>query len=128
LRADPRPLGGARGRQGAGTVGGCHDQAGQRQLGLGRDNSFAEIATSEGLDPTDRRLALALELAEDIQDLLRHLATHVGGFVMRRGPLIEMAVVTNAAMEGRTVLEWDKDDIDALGLLKVDILALGSRG
>jgi hypothetical protein len=77
------------------------------------------------LDPTDGRLALALELAEAIQDFPRHLATHVGGFVMSRGPLTEMAVITNAAMEGRTVLEWDKDDIDALGLLKVDILGLG---
>jgi error-prone DNA polymerase len=93
--------------------------------GPGRDSSLQEIAASEGLDPTDRRLGLALELAEEIQDFPRHLATHVGGFVMSRGPLTEMAVVTNAAMEGRTVLEWDKDDIDALGLLKVDVLALG---
>jgi error-prone DNA polymerase len=93
--------------------------------GPGRDSSLQEAAASEGLDPEDRRLGLALELAEEIQDFPRHLATHVGGFVMSRGPLIEMAVVTNAAMEGRTVLEWDKDDIDALGLLKVDVLALG---
>ena len=50
---------------------------------------------------------------------------HVGGFVITRGPLVELAVVTNAAMEDRTVLEWDKDDIDALGILKVDVLGLG---
>ena len=93
--------------------------------GPGRDQSLGEIATAEGLDLSDRRLSLALELAEEIQDFPRHLATHVGGFVMSRGPLIEMAVVGNAAMEGRTVLEWDKGDVDALGLLKVDILALG---
>jgi error-prone DNA polymerase len=93
--------------------------------GPGRDSSLPEIAAAEGLDPSDKRLALALELAEEIQDFLRHLATHVGGFVMSRGPLTEMAVITSAAMEGRTVLEWDKDDIDALGLLKVNILALG---
>jgi error-prone DNA polymerase len=93
--------------------------------GPGRDSSLSEVAASEGLDPADRRLSLALELAEEIQDFPRHLATHVGGFVMSRGPLIELAVVTNAAMEGRTVLEWDKDDIDTLGLLKVDVLALG---
>jgi DNA polymerase III alpha subunit len=68
---------------------------------------------------------LALELAAEIQDFPRHLATHVGGFVMSRGPLTEMAVISNAAMEGRTLLEWDKDDVDALKLLKVDILALG---
>ncbi|USQ74073.1 error-prone DNA polymerase (plasmid) [Roseomonas mucosa] len=93
--------------------------------GPGRDSSLAEIAATEGLDLADRRLRLALELAEEIQDFPRHLATHVGGFVMSRGPLIEMAVVGNAAMEGRTVLEWDKNDVEALGLLKVDILALG---
>jgi error-prone DNA polymerase len=93
--------------------------------GPGRDSTLPGIAAAEGLDPSDKRLALALALAEEIQDFPRHLATHVGGFVMSRGPLTEMAVITSAAMEGRTVLEWDKDDIDALGLLKVDILALG---
>ncbi|UFN51668.1 error-prone DNA polymerase (plasmid) [Roseomonas sp. OT10] len=93
--------------------------------GPGREQSLGEIAAAEGLDLADRRLGLALELAEEIQDVPRHLATHVGGFVMSRGPLVEMAVIGNAAMEGRTVLEWDKDDVDALGLLKVDILALG---
>jgi len=93
--------------------------------GPGRDGGLAEIAETEGLDLSDRRLSLALQLAEEIQDFSRHLATHVGGFVMSRGRLTEMAVVGNAAMEGRTVLEWDKDDVDALGLLKVDILALG---
>jgi error-prone DNA polymerase len=83
------------------------------------------LATSEGLDLRDARLAMAMELAQEIQDFPRHTATHVGGFVITRGPLIELAVVGNAAMEGRTVLEWDKDDIDALGILKVDVLALG---
>ncbi len=93
--------------------------------GPGREDTLAELAQGEGLDLSDRRLSLTLELAAEIQDFPRHLATHVGGFVMSRGPLTEMAVVGNAAMEGRTVLEWDKDDVDALRLLKVDILALG---
>ena len=93
--------------------------------GPGRDDGLKELAAQEGLDLTDRRLGLALELAAEIQDFPRHLATHVGGFVMSRGLLTEMAVVGNAAMAGRTVLEWDKDDVDALKLLKVDILALG---
>ena len=93
--------------------------------GPGREDTLAELAQEEGLDLSDRRLSLTLELAAEIQDFPRHLATHVGGFVMSRGPLTEMAVVGNAAMEGRTVLEWDKDDVDALRLLKVDILALG---
>jgi error-prone DNA polymerase len=93
--------------------------------GPGRDQSLEDLAKEAGLDLADRRLSLALELAAEIQDFPRHLATHVGGFVMSRGPLTEMAVIGNAAMEGRTVLEWDKDDVDALKLLKVDILALG---
>jgi error-prone DNA polymerase len=93
--------------------------------GPGRDDGLKELAAQEGLDLSDRRLGLALELAAEIQDFPRHLATHVGGFVMSRGLLTEMAVVGNAAMAGRTVLEWDKDDVDALKLLKVDILALG---
>ncbi|WP_239002800.1 error-prone DNA polymerase [Rhodovastum atsumiense] len=91
----------------------------------GPEQSLHDLATAEGLDPSDRRLGLALELAEEIQDFPRHLATHVGGFVISRGRLTEMAVLGNAAMAGRTVLEWDKDDIEALRLLKVDILALG---
>ena len=93
--------------------------------GPGRDQSLEDLAKEAGLDLADRRLSLALELAAEIQDFPRHLATHVGGFVMSRGALTEMAVIGNAAMEGRTVLEWDKDDVDALKLLKVDILALG---
>ncbi|WP_456316385.1 helix-hairpin-helix domain-containing protein, partial [Teichococcus vastitatis] len=93
--------------------------------GPGRDQTLPELAAGLGLDPVDTRLGWTLRLAEEIQDFPRHLATHVGGFVISRGPLTEMAVIGNAAMEGRTVLEWDKDDIDALGLLKVDILALG---
>ena len=55
----------------------------------------------------------------------RHLSQHVGGFVMTRGPLCELVPIENAAMEDRTVIEWDKDDLDALGMLKVDVLALG---
>jgi error-prone DNA polymerase len=93
--------------------------------GPGRDDSLDDLAKEEGLDLSDRRLSMTLELAAEIQNFPRHLATHVGGFVMSRGPLTEMAVVGNAAMDGRTVLEWDKDDVDALKLLKVDILALG---
>ena len=93
--------------------------------GPGREDGLEALAATEGLDLSDRRLSLALELAAEIQDFPRHLATHVGGFVMSRGLLTEMAVVGNAAMAGRTVLEWDKDDVVALKLLKVDILALG---
>ncbi|ALV26899.1 error-prone DNA polymerase [Pannonibacter phragmitetus] len=78
-----------------------------------------------GLDPSERRLAMTLELIAEIIGFPRHLSQHVGGFVITRDRLDELCPIENAAMEGRTVIEWDKDDIDALGILKVDVLALG---
>jgi error-prone DNA polymerase len=78
-----------------------------------------------GLDPTDPLLSAVLTLAEELIGFPRHLSQHVGGFVLTRGPLIEVVPVGNAAMADRTFIEWDKDDLDALGLLKVDVLALG---
>ena len=77
------------------------------------------------LDPDDPALARALALAAELTGFPRHLSQHVGGFVMTRGRLDELVPIENAAMEDRTVIEWDKDDLDALGLLKVDVLALG---
>ncbi|MEZ5854357.1 MAG: error-prone DNA polymerase [Hyphomicrobiaceae bacterium] len=78
-----------------------------------------------GLDPRDPLLARTLELAGELTGFPRHLSQHVGGFVLTRGPLIEMVPVGNAAMADRTFIEWDKDDLATLGLLKVDVLALG---
>ncbi len=78
-----------------------------------------------GLNPKDPLLAVVLELAQALMGFPRHLSQHVGGFVLTRGPLIEVVPVGNAAMKDRTFIEWDKDDIAALGLLKVDVLALG---
>ncbi|WP_375257609.1 error-prone DNA polymerase [Citreimonas sp.] len=78
-----------------------------------------------GLDPDDRRLRLTLDLIEEIVGFPRHLSQHVGGFVVTEGRLDELVPVENASMEGRTVICWDKDDIDALGILKVDVLSLG---
>ncbi len=78
-----------------------------------------------GLDPDDPMLSAVLELAGELIGFPRHLSQHVGGFVLTRGPLIEIVPVGNGAMADRTFIEWDKDDIDALGLLKVDVLALG---
>jgi error-prone DNA polymerase len=78
-----------------------------------------------GLDPGDRNLRRALDLAATLIGFPRHLSQHVGGFVITRGPLHELVPIENAAMGGRTVIEWDKDDLDALGILKVDVLALG---
>jgi error-prone DNA polymerase len=78
-----------------------------------------------GLDPRDRTLRLALDLAAELVGFPRHLSQHVGGFVITRGPLSELVPIENAAMPERTVIEWDKDDLDTLGILKIDILALG---
>jgi DNA-directed DNA polymerase III PolC len=78
-----------------------------------------------GLNPDEPRLALTLRLVGEIIGFPRHLSQHVGGFVITRGRLDELVPIENAAMEDRTVIEWDKDDIDALGILKVDVLSLG---
>ncbi len=78
-----------------------------------------------GLDPADRRLRLALHLTAELIGFPRHLSQHVGGFVISRGPLCETVPIENAAMKDRTVIEWDKDDLDALGILKIDVLSLG---
>ena len=85
----------------------------------------ADYVREIGLDPSDRTLGLALKLAREIIDFPRHLSQHVGGFVITRGPLSEVVPIGNAAMEDRTAIEWDKDDLDALGILKVDVLGLG---
>jgi error-prone DNA polymerase len=88
--------------------------------------SMEDVRVAEvGLDASDPRLAMALELARELYGFPRHLSQHVGGFVITRGPLEEMVPIGNAAMEDRTFIEWDKDDIDALGILKIDVLALG---
>ncbi|MDP2063860.1 MAG: error-prone DNA polymerase [Phaeovulum sp.] len=78
-----------------------------------------------GLDPRDRRLSQTLRLIREIIGFPRHLSQHVGGFIITRGRLDELCPIENATMARRTCIEWDKDDIDALGILKVDVLSLG---
>jgi len=78
-----------------------------------------------GLDPDDRRLRQTMELVDEIEGFPRHLSQHVGGFVITEGRLDELVPIENASMAERTVICWDKDDIDTLGILKVDILSLG---
>jgi error-prone DNA polymerase len=78
-----------------------------------------------GADPGAKAIALLLELAPALVDFPRHLSQHTGGFVLTGDRLTSTVPVRNAAMDNRTTIEWDKDDIDALGLLKVDVLALG---
>jgi error-prone DNA polymerase len=84
-----------------------------------------ERARAAGLDPSAPTLALALKLAGELVGFPRHLTQHSGGFVIARDRLDEIAPIMNAAMEDRTIVEWDKDDLDALGILKIDVLALG---
>ena len=78
-----------------------------------------------GLDPANPAINQAVALANALTGFPRHLSQHVGGFVLTRGPLDEMVPIGNAAMDERTFIEWDKDDIDTLQLMKVDVLALG---
>ncbi|MDH4981353.1 error-prone DNA polymerase [Hyphomicrobium sp. D-2] len=78
-----------------------------------------------GLDPQNPVIRRAIVLACRILGFPRHLSQHVGGFVLARHRLDALVPIGNAAMEKRTFIEWDKDDIDALGLMKVDVLALG---
>jgi error-prone DNA polymerase len=78
-----------------------------------------------GLDPGAPQAQNLLALAGQLIGFPRHLSQHVGGFVISRGPLAELVPVENAAMPGRSVIQWDKDDLESLGLLKVDVLALG---
>ena len=78
-----------------------------------------------GLDPANPELRQAIGLARQLLGFPRHLSQHVGGFVLTRERLDATVPIHNGAMEDRTFLEWDKDDIDALGMLKVDVLALG---
>ena len=84
-----------------------------------------DLLREVGLDPSDRTLCMLQRLVRQLVGFPRHLSQHVGGFVITRGPLCEMVPIENAVMPDRTFIEWDKDDIDALGILKIDCLALG---
>jgi error-prone DNA polymerase len=92
--------------------------------GWGRDIPDAQIANA-GLDPQSPLIRRAITLTRQLIGFPRHLSQHVGGFVLTRGPLTETVPIGNAAMDERTFIEWDKDDINALGILKIDVLALG---
>ncbi|MEZ6197540.1 MAG: error-prone DNA polymerase [Planctomycetota bacterium] len=85
----------------------------------------AERLREAGLDPEAPELGLLMEIVAELRGFPRHLSQHVGGMVVTRGRLDEIVPIENAAMPDRTVIQWDKDDLDAVGLLKVDCLALG---
>ena len=85
----------------------------------------AREAAQGGLDMRDPAVCLVLDLASQINGFPRHLSQHAGGFVITRDRLDSNIPVMNTAMQGRTMVEWDKDDLESLGILKIDILALG---
>lgn len=90
-----------------------------------RQSHWFEQLSELGLNPQSAKAKQFILLVEQIKGVPRHLSQHVGGFIISSGPLHELVPVENAAMEGRTVIQWDKDDLESLALLKVDVLALG---
>lgn len=93
--------------------------------GMSNEGANLDRIRELGLDPEDPRLSQTIRLIGEIIGFPRHLSQHVGGFVITKGRLDELAPIENAAMDDRTIIEWDKDDIDTLGILKVDVLGLG---
>ncbi len=89
------------------------------------DERFAAGLREAGLEPVSRTGRQLMELVRVIQGFPRHLSQHVGGMVITRRRLSDLVPIENAAMDGRTVIQWDKDDLDSLGILKIDCLSLG---
>jgi error-prone DNA polymerase len=103
-------------------VGGAQAPTEGRDL---RRSHFEERIVEAGLDPGSPLVLRLVRLVRDLIGFPRHLSQHVGGFVISEGPLSQLVPIENAAMEARTVIQWDKDDLEDLGLLKVDVLGLG---
>lgn len=82
-------------------------------------------AARAGLDPKDRRVQLLIKVVSGLDRLPRHRSIHVGGFVLSGEPLGQLVPIEPASMEGRTVIQWDKDDLDPVGMIKIDLLGLG---
>jgi error-prone DNA polymerase len=93
--------------------------------GISDEGVARRQVTELGLSPEDPVIRRTLALTRELLGFPRHLSQHTGGFVITRGPLEEMIPIGNAAMPDRTFVEWDKDDLDALGIIKVDVLGLG---
>lgn len=96
-----------------------------REVLAGRLQAALERLGPDFAPPPEHLLVLWLDLSRQLQGFPRHLSQHPGGFVLTQGPLTRLVPVENAAMPERSIVQWDKDDLDALGLLKVDVLALG---
>ena len=93
--------------------------------GRGGEESFESKCTTAGIDPKSQVGARYIYLVQSLLGFPRHLSQHTGGMVMTQGALYELCPIENAAMPGRTIIQWDKNDLDELGILKVDCLALG---
>ncbi len=89
------------------------------------DNNVKDRLVEAGFDPHNPAVRKLLTLVSEVMGFPRHLSQHVGGFIIDNRKLTRLVPIENAAMEDRTVIQWDKDDLEALGLLKVDVLALG---
>jgi error-prone DNA polymerase len=100
------------------------DAVNQLHWGWGSGATKDEMQAA-GLDPNETTLARVLECARELHGFPRHLSQHVGGFVITRDELDRLVPINKSAMDSRNIIEWNKDDIDALGILKVDVLALG---
>ena len=90
-----------------------------------KSTQWEERMTELGFDPGSLQIRLWLELSRQLKGFPRHLSQHVGGFVISDRPVHELVPMENAAMPNRSIIQWDKDDLESLGLLKVDVLALG---
>jgi len=101
------------------------DAVARGQHGFDGREVHAERLRENGFDPAAHHCRLWIELTRQLVGFPRHLSQHPGGFVIAKDDLSRLVPVENAAMDGRSVIQWDKDDLDALGLIKVDLLALG---
>jgi len=88
-------------------------------------STLEEQLSDSDIDHNDRQIQMLVSLAKALIGFPRHLSQHVGGFVISQGPLTHLVPIENATMADRTVIQWEKDDLESLGLLKIDVLALG---
>ena len=93
---------------------------------MSHDHWSDEFIRQAGLDPRNPALRHLIPLVEEIQDFPRHLSIHPGGFLLGHRPVHDLVPIENASMQGRTVIQWDKEDVDQAGLFKVDLLGLGA--
>jgi error-prone DNA polymerase len=90
-----------------------------------RAEGAEDVLTQAGLDPSDRRVGLLADVVEGLDQLPRHRSIHVGGFVLTEEPLSTVVPIEPASMPERTVIQWERDDLDGAGLIKIDLLGLG---